>query len=374
MLKRVLLSLLIISVLSIGLLACAKPAPAPAPAPAPTVTITTPAPAPAPAPTVTVTAQPPAPTPTLPSVTWNITMAGQSLTDHQSQPFIKFTEAVSSRTGGKFKINATVEGELGIKRDGFARALDTGVLEGAFIASGFGETTWPHQGVMNLPYLFSNTTEAAKGQAAIRPISEREYAKTGMFILADYVWVAQVMFLNKQIADPNKLEGLKVRGWTAIMLDWIKLAGGVPNNIPSGEVYVAIQRGLLDGGITGMASGLSGSWYEVAPYMYPINFSYVITDFVFSQKAFNALPKEYQDILKQEGANFTKLFADTLKTEDTTALQQWADKKGKVIPVTDVQYTALKNNAKGLWDSWLAKAGPTAKEALDAAKKALGIT
>jgi len=282
-------------------------------------------------------------------------------------------EAVGSRTGGKFKINTTVEGELGINRDGFARALNSGVLEGAFIASGFGETTWPHQGVLNLPYLFSNTTEAAKGQAAIRPISEREYAKTGMFILADYVWVPQVMFLNKQIADPNKLEGLKVRGWTAIMLDWIKLAGGVPNNIPSGEVYVAIQRGLLDGGITGMASALSGSWFEVAPNMYPINFSYVLTDFVVSQKAFNALPKEYQDILVDEGKNFTKTFADSLKTEDAAAAQTWTDKKGKIIPVTDAQYAALKTNAKGLWDGWLTKASPTAKEALDAVKKALGL-
>jgi len=241
------------------------------------------------------------------------------------------------------------------------------------MASGFAETSYPHVGALNLPYLFSSADEARKGQAAIRPISEREYTKDGIMILADHVWVAQEMFVSQKVEDVTNLEGLKIRGWSAIMNEWIELAGGVALSMPSGEVYLAVQRGVADGGITGSASAISAAYYEVAPYAHLIHFFYVITDLAVSQASFNALPKEYQDILVEEGKNFTDNFKVQLEEEDATAWDTWSSKGGEVIELTSEQAAALKTMSVPLWDSWLEQTTPEGKEAFEAIKQALGM-
>ena len=315
----------------------------------------------------------PAPAPEKPSVIWQLIAAGHSPEDTQQIPYIKLADAVRARTDGKFDIKVTSEGELGITRDGFAPALSNSIIDGCMMANGFAETTYPHIGVLNLPYLFSSADEARKGQTAIRPISEREYAKDGIMILADHVWVAQEMFVDQKVEDVTNLKGLKIRGWSAIMNQWIELAGGVPLSMPSGEVYMAVQRGVANGGITGSASAISAAYYEVAPYAHLIHFFYVITDVAVSQASFNTLPKEYQDILLEEGKNFTENFKVQLEEEDASAWDIWKSKGGEVIELTPAQASALKSMSTSLWDSWLEKTTPEGKEAFEAVKKALGI-
>ncbi len=373
------LAFFIVGVLVVVLAAAGCAAPAPEPAPAPTTTVTAPAAtvtAPAatvtaPAATTTITAEPLPPG--LPTVTWQIISAGHSFEDTQAIPYVKLADAVRTRTDGKFDIKITFEGELGIKRDGFVRALSTGVLDGSMMASGFGETSYPHVGALNLPYLFSNSDEARTGQAAIRSISEEEYAKDGIMLLTDHVWVAQELFTDQAISDVTNLDGLKIRGWSAIMLEWVKLAGGVPLSMPSGEVYVAIQRGVANGGITGSASAISASWYEVAPYAHLIHFFYVITDVTISKASFDALPKEYQDILLEEGRNFTENFKTQLAEEDASAWGIWKSNGGEVIELTPEQAATLKTMSTPLWDTWLEKATPEGKVAFAAIKNALGF-
>jgi TRAP-type C4-dicarboxylate transport system substrate-binding protein len=157
------------------------------------------------------------------------------------------------------------------------------------------------------------------------------------------------------------------------MLEWVESAGGVPLSMPSGEVYVAIQRGVADGGITGSASAISAAWYEVAPYAHLIHFFYVITDLAISQASFDALPEEYQTILLEEGKNFTENFKMQLNEEDASAWDIWKSKGGEVIELTPAQAADLKEMATPLWDSWLQQTSPEGREAFEAIKQALGI-
>jgi TRAP-type C4-dicarboxylate transport system substrate-binding protein len=267
----------------------------------------------------------------------------------------------------------TIENQLGIVRDGFPKAISNNVAQIAQMGAGWAETTWPYLGIFNLPYLVNSVDEVSKLQKAIRPISVREYAAKGIMWLSDYAWVSQELFCKKEIADVTKLSGLTIRGWTTLMLDWLKVAGAVPSNIPSIEVYTAIQRGVIDGAITGIATANSGSWTEVAPNAYQIHFIFVAADLVVNKAAFDALPKEYQDILLDEGKIFRQNFDKDVVTENATAWDAWKAKGGKSNEVPAAQFAVLKSQSLPLWDKWTASSGATGQEALAAAKTALGI-
>jgi len=314
-----------------------------------------------------------APAPELPDVTWQFTTCYHAPEDSQMAAYWMLKDAVLARTNGKFTINMACDGELGIKRDEFAGAAIEGVIQGSEMSASFAATTWPFQGALALPYIVSSPEEAAKMQAALAPMREEAYAKVGLMRLSNYVWVSQEMFVNQKVDDVINLGGLKIRGWSDIMLDWIKAAGGVPVSMASSEVYMAIQRGVADGGITGSASALTSSWYEVAPYAHLIHFMYVISDVIINKAAFDALPKEYQDILLDEGRNMTENFKAEYAKEEATAWDEWRAGGGEVVELTPEQYSKLKQMGIALWDQWVEKTGPEGKEAVDIIRKALGI-
>jgi TRAP-type C4-dicarboxylate transport system substrate-binding protein len=306
-------------------------------------------------------------------VTWQFTTCYHAPEDSQMAAYWMLKDAVLARTNGKFTINMACDGELGIKRDEFAGASKQGVTQGSEMSASFAATTWPFQGALALPYIVSSSEEAAKMQAALAPMREKAYAKEGLMRLSSYIWVSQELFCREKIEDISNLRGLKIRGWSDIMLDWVKAAGGVPVSMASSEVYMAIQRGVCDGGITGSASALTSSWYEVAPYAHLIHFMYVISDVVINKAAFDALPKEYQDILLDEGRNMTENFKAEYAKEEATAWDEWRAGGGEVVELTPEQYSKLKQMGIALWDQWVEKTGPEGKEAVDIIRKALGI-
>jgi TRAP-type C4-dicarboxylate transport system substrate-binding protein len=314
-----------------------------------------------------------APAPEQPEVTWQFTTCFHAPEDSQMAAYWTLKDAVLARTNGKFTINMACDGELGIKRDEFAGAAIEGVTQGSEMSSGFSATTWPFHAALHLPYMFSSPEEAAAAQAALAPMREEAYAEVGLMRLSNYVWVSQEMFVNQKVDDVTSLGGLKIRGWSDIMLDWIKAAGGVPVSMASSEVYMAIQRGVANGGITGSASALTSSWYEVAPYAHIIHFMFVMSDVVMNKEAFDALPKEYQDILLDEGKNMTENFKAEYAKEEATAWDEWRAGGGEVVELTPEQYSKLKEQAIPLWDKWLAEVGPEGQKAFDIVKEAIGM-
>lgn len=349
--KRGLILVILMALIGGLIAACAAPAPAPAPAPVPT---------PAPA------SQPEAPT-----VTWNSIYDGMGPQDRATLPWLTLRDNVLARTNGKFTINMVAEGELGIKREGFLQALETQTVEIAWIAAGFAEPTWPHQGVLTLPFLASSLEEGQQMMLAIAPVNDRGYAELGLTSLAPYVWVPTEFFVKEEV-DLTALDGLRIRGWTKVMMDWINIAGGVATPIPSPELYLAAQRGVIDGMMSGLATGLSASWWEVAPYVYPLHFFYMTAEAVMNKAAFAELPKEYQDILLDEAKTFREGKFTEAKQTDLVGWDEWEENGGTVVDLSPELREALRKQVEPLWDEWLENT-PTGQEALDTIKNALGI-
>lgn len=105
-------------------------------------------------------------------------------------------------------------------------------------------------------------------------------------------------WFRKEIKSIDDLNGLKMRipGFAGEVL--AKL-GAKPTNIPSGELYTALERNTIDAlEWVGPSLDLRMGFHKIAPYYYT-GWHEPATElqFMVNQKAYDALPKHFQKIL-----------------------------------------------------------------------------
>jgi TRAP-type C4-dicarboxylate transport system substrate-binding protein len=92
--------------------------------------------------------------------------------------------------------------------------------------------------------------------------------KANIIILGTLLYTPNnVVVSTKPITRIEDFQGKKMRGWgkplTLILQAW----GGAGVVMSSGDVYMAMDRGTIDGVFSGMTSALSRKWYEVAKHV-----------------------------------------------------------------------------------------------------------
>jgi TRAP-type mannitol/chloroaromatic compound transport system substrate-binding protein len=136
----------------------------------------------------------------------------------------------------------------------------------------------------------------------------------------------EVFFHSKvELNSMDDIQGLKAR----CMGDGgeiLKRMGAATVIIPGGEVYEAMQRGTIDAfEYSTLASNWDMHFNEVAHYVY-LSPSRAPSDpqvFFVNKEAFNALPADLQEIVKNVIANYTQLQHEDLIVKSITALENF---------------------------------------------------
>ena len=105
-------------------------------------------------------------------------------------------------------------------------------------------------------------------------------------------------WFKKEINSVEDLQGLKMRipGFAGEVLARL---GAKPTNIPSGELYTALERNTIDAlEWVGPSLDLRMGFHKIAPYYYTgWHEPGTELQFMVNEKAFNSLPKDLQQIL-----------------------------------------------------------------------------
>jgi len=107
-------------------------------------------------------------------------------------------------------------------------------------------------------------------------------------------------WFNKEINSVEDLQGLKMR-IPGLGGEVLRLAGGTPVNVPGGDLFVSLQKGVIDatewvGPYNDLAFGL----YKAAKYYYSPGWHEPGTtlECFINEKAFNSLPQDLQAIVR----------------------------------------------------------------------------
>ena len=135
-------------------------------------------------------------------------------------------------------------------------------------------------------------------------------------------WVCQaggIASRAKPVISPDDVKGLKFRGGSKEMDVMLKAAGASPTNVPSSEIYSAMQSGVLDAALTSSTSLISFRLYETSNFLTTgrsHSFWFMFEPLLMSKKTFDSLTPEQQKIVMEVGASLEKFGMDAAKADD----------------------------------------------------------
>ncbi len=128
-------------------------------------------------------------------------------------------------------------------------------------------------------------------------------------------------FLKDPIAGEPGFEGRKIRG-TVSYHPMIEALGGSGVVMGGGDVYSALQTGVVDGAAWGLTGARDFKWYEVADYMADPVFGQVGLMIFMNLDAWNGLSAEDQAAIKRAAL---QLETDSIARFDALAAQEKED-------------------------------------------------
>jgi len=189
---------------------------------------------------------------------------------HLAMEFL--AERVYEKSNGKIEINVYPSQQLGTERE-CLELLQIGSLAMTKVSASVLEGFAPNFKVFSLPYIFRSDEhkfaffESDLGMELLR--SPKEFWLRG---LCYYDAGSRSFYtINKPILSPDDLTGLKIRTQespTSVKL--VNSFGGSATPISWGELYTALQQGVVDGAENNPPSFYLSRHYEVCKY-YSLN-------------------------------------------------------------------------------------------------------
>ncbi len=235
-------------------------------------------------------------------------------------------ERIKARTNGAYDVKVFPNETLGAQKDTI-ELVQAGTIPMAMVAGPLLENFNPDFVVFNLPSVFDSQEHQAKvinDPAIVSDLYSSVDAKNIHVLGAFFGGVRNVYNSKKPINTPADLGSMKIR---VIQSDtniaMMKLMGGTGTPMGQGDVYTAIQSGVLDGGENNELIYSNLKHAEIAKY-YSYTRHLMIPDYlIISPAALKAMPAADQKILQEELAKaYTQEgteFAAQIKTATASA-------------------------------------------------------
>jgi TRAP-type C4-dicarboxylate transport system substrate-binding protein len=167
--------------------------------------------------------------------------------------------------------------------------------------------------------------------------------KAGVVVLADAWLAGAVASKNGCIRKPEDIKGQKVRSAGPTFAAMWQQAGASVVNIPSNEVYNALQTGVAEATDTSTGSFVSFRIYEqvkciTAPGENALWFMY--EPVLMSKKSFERLNKQQQDALLNAGKKSEEYFLTESKKLDDEMVEAFKKNNVQVVTMTPEEYDA----------------------------------
>lgn len=215
----------------------------------------------------------------------------------------EFGEKLNERTNGAYSVEIFPNELLGAQRE-TVELVQSGTIAMSLVAGSLLENFNEDFAVFNLPYVF----DSAEHQMAV--LNDQEVVgdlydslkDQGLFVAgAFHSGVRNVYNKEKPINTPEDLEGMKIRIIESdTNIQMMTQMGGTGTPMGQGEVYTAIQSGVIEGGENNELIYSNLKHAEIAPY-YSYTKHLMFPDYLLvNSKLFDGMSEEHQQIFKEE--------------------------------------------------------------------------
>ncbi len=213
-----------------------------------------------------------------------------------------FADEVEKNTDGRIKIEVYGGSQLG-DEESTLEQVQFGAIDALRISTAPLAEVNKQVGVLILPYLYKDKDQMFRVLDGV--IGDKIFAdlKANSKIVG-LCWLdsgARSFYNAKRVVKtPNDLKGLKIRVQESKpMMDMVKALGAEPNPMSYGEVYNAMQTGVIDGAENNWPSYLSSNHYKVAKFITIDEHTRVPEMIAFSKITWDKISADDQGIIRK---------------------------------------------------------------------------
>ncbi|WP_432698131.1 TRAP transporter substrate-binding protein [Marinobacterium sp. YM272] len=282
----------------------------------------------------------------------------------------EWADRVEAMTGGRLEIKLLPVGSV-VKHTETLGAIKMGILDGQLTATGYFSGQDPAFGLIgNTVGAWSDTRQLLQymNYGGGNELMTELYAPYGVkFVGASTTGVES--FVSKVPVDGvDDLKGLKLRAPEGLVQKVFAAAGAAPVNLPGSEVFTALSKGVIDAAdYTVFSTNQKAGMNDIAQHPVQPGFhSLPLIDVSVSQKKWDQLPEDIQQILTVSVRDFAKDITTQLRIADQKAVKEaqanpeitihdWsAEERKKFREIARGQWQEMSNespNAKKVYES-----------------------
>jgi TRAP-type C4-dicarboxylate transport system substrate-binding protein len=252
-----------------------------------------------------------------------------------------FAKEVEQRTDGQLKCAIYPSSSL-LKTGSQFNALRKGALDMTLLPLAYAGGDVPQVNLGLMPALVDSYEQGLRWKDA--PIGEalRRILEDKNIVIVTWIWQAGGIASNKKaLLAPADSTGLKVRGGSKDVDIMLKGAGSAITNVPSNEIYAAMQSSVLDAAVTSSTSFISFRLQEVSRYLTAARnktFWFMFEPLLMSKHTFDSLTPEQQKIVMDVGASLEKFGLQAAKADDQRVVEVYEKAGVKVSDMDEATF------------------------------------
>ena len=264
---------------------------------------------------------------------------------------LEFKKALEQKSSGKMTIKIFPDGQLGSERETL-ELLQIGSVAVTKVSAATLSNFVPEYKILGIPYLFKNKEHmfsVLEGEVGKSILEKGE--KFWLRGLCYYDAGSRSFYTSKKaIRTPEDLKGLKIRVMNNQMaINMVNALGGSATPMAYGELYTAIQQGVVDGAENNPPSFVSSNHYEVSKY-YTLDQHSAVPDVLLISTKFWEKLNEEEKVWVQDAANESSQAQKKFWSESVAESMEVAKKAG--VEIINPEKSVFQDKAKSVLEEF----------------------
>jgi len=265
----------------------------------------------------------------------------------------KFADLVNESTDGRITIDIYPAGQLGSEREQMQSMQQGGLDFFRGNTASMPDFGVPEMAVLGLPYVFSSrehmwrALEGEAGQLMLDKVQEHGTRMVGLSFLDD--GARHIFTTDVPAREIDDLQGLRIRvPENEVFVDMVAHLGASPTPISYGELYSALQTGVVDGAENTIAGYLTNSFYEPAPYLTLNRHMSPPGVILVSEITWNRLSEADQQIILDAAEKSSAHVTEATRNFEEDGIEELKERGATIIELDNVE--PWQEAVQPMWD------------------------
>ncbi len=280
-----------------------------------------------------------------------------------------WADRVEKMSGGRIDIDLLPVGAV-VKHTETLSAIKMGILDGHVTATEFFSGQDPAFGLLgNMVGAWSDTTQLLQymNYGGGNELLTELYKPYGVHFIGASTTGVESLVSKKPLDGVADLKGLKLRAPEGLVQQVFAAAGATPVNLPGSEVFTGLSKGVIDAAdYTVFSTNQKAGMNDIAVHPVQPGFhSLPLIDISISQKKWDKMPADLQQILETSVRDFSYDITTQLKIADQAAVKEAsANPKITIHNWSDEERKKFCEIARSQWKVF-AERSPNAQKVYD---------